>query len=111
MIAIMGTGYAALYASILSYGVDQLSYNDPKLMSFLVLSGTIGVILALPISSFFVNHFNILTALFVGLLILGLLIITIFITLFDKNNTAVKERKKRIWGAITKRTKLYIKKD
>lgn len=86
MIALMGLGYAGLYASILSYGIDQLSYNCPKLMSFMVLAGTIGGVLALPFSSFFVNHFSILTALALGLFILFLVIVCIYFTLKDKNN-------------------------
>ncbi|OGV18414.1 MAG: hypothetical protein A2X47_09790 [Lentisphaerae bacterium GWF2_38_69] len=86
MIAIMGMGYAGLYASILSYGIDQLPYSCPKLMSFMILAGTIGGVLALPFSSFFVNHFSILSALMVGLIILALVIICIYVTLKDKNN-------------------------
>ena len=105
MIALMGMGYAGLYASILSYGLDQLKFNDPKLMSFLVLAGTIGNILALPLSSFFVNKFSILTALFFGFLILGLVIAFIYATLKDKNNPAIENRKHRIWGAISRRSK------
>ena len=109
MIAIMGTGYAALYAAILSYGMDQLSFNSPKLMSLLVLSGTIGVILALPISSFFVHNFGFLTALLVGLVFLGLVIVSIYITLRDKTNPAIEYKKHRLWGAITKRTKVFVR--
>lgn len=86
MIALMGIGYAGLYASILSYGIDQLPYSCPKLMSFMILAGTIGGVLALPFSSFFVNHYSILTALALGLGILFLVIVCIFFTLKDKNN-------------------------
>lgn len=86
MIALMGLGYAGLYASILSYGIDQLPYNCPKLMSFMVLAGTIGGVLALPFSSYFVNHYSILTALALGLGILFLVIVCTYFTLKDKNN-------------------------
>ncbi len=108
MIAIMGTGYAALYASILSYGMDQLSFNSPKLMSILVLSGTIGTILALPLSSFFVHNFGFLTALLIGLVFLALVIVAIYLTLKDKNNHAKEQLKRRNWGAISRRTKILI---
>ncbi|MCP4176447.1 MAG: MFS transporter [bacterium] len=108
MIAIMGIGYAGLYASILSYGIDQLKYNSPQLMSFLVLAGTIGTILALPISSFFVSHFSILSAIFLGFLILGGVVVCVILTLYDKNNIAVEYRKRRLWGAITRRSKIVL---
>ncbi len=108
MIAVMGVGYAALYASLLSYGMDQLSYNNPKLMSLFVLSGTIGTILALPLSSFFVRNFGFLTALLIGLIFLLVLIVSIFMTLKDKNNPAVDQTKQRHWGAITRRTKVFL---
>jgi MFS family permease len=111
LIAIMGTGYAALYASILSYGMDQLLYNSPKLMSILVLSGTMGAILALPLSSFFVNNFGLLTALLIGLVFLVLVIVSIYLTLKDKNNPAIEQVKQRYWGAITRRTKIFIRKN
>ena len=110
LIAIMGCGFAALYASILSYGMDQLPYNSPKLMSLLVLAGTIGVILALPISSFFVHSFGFLTALLVGLIFLVLLIVAIFLTMKDRDNSALTQVKQRNWGSITKRTKILAKK-
>ena len=110
LIAIMGIGYAALYASILSYGMDQLSFNSPKLMSILVLSGTIGVILALPLSSFFVNNFGLSVTLSIGLLFLILVILSIYCTLKDKRNIALNQEKQRNWGAITKRTKIFIRK-
>lgn len=86
MIGLMGLGYAGLYAAILSYGIDQLSYNCPKLISFMVLAGTIGAVLALPVSSFFVNHYSILTALALGLGILFLVIVCIYFTIKDKKN-------------------------
>jgi fucose permease len=108
MIAIMGIGYAGLYASILSYGVDQLKYNDPKLMSLLILASTIGTILAFPISSFFVRHFSILTAIFLGFLILGGVIVCVILTLYDKKNPAIDYKKQRLWGAITRRSKIVI---
>lgn len=111
MIAIMGVGYAGLYASILSYGVDQRAYNDPKLMSFLVLAGTIGSILALPMSSFLVHHISIRAALIGGAVIMGLVILTITLSLYDKSNLAVTYKKIRIWGAISNITCLtFVKK-
>lgn len=109
MIAIMGIGYAGLYASILSYGIDQMPYNCPKLMSFLVLAGTIGAILAMPLSSFFVKHFSILTALFVGLLILGLVIISIYYTLRDKNNPIKDKLSERNLYYLARLMRFYIK--
>jgi len=86
LIALMGIGYSSLYACMLSYGTDQLPFNCPKLMSTLVIAGTIGVILAYPISSFFVNQFSIYIALMFGNIILILLIVSIVLTLFDKKN-------------------------
>jgi MFS transporter, FHS family, glucose/mannose:H+ symporter len=108
LIAIMGAGYAALYASLLSYGMDQLPYNSPKLMSILVLAGTAGTILALPLSSFFVNHFGLLIALLIGLVFIALVIISIYLTLKDKDNRATEHTKRRHWGAISRRTKVFV---
>ena len=89
LIAVMGIGYAALYASLLSYGTDQLPYNCPKLMSIMVLAGSAGAILALPLSSFFVNRFGLLIALMVGLVFIALVIVSIYLTLIDKNNLTI----------------------
>ncbi|MCX5773989.1 MAG: MFS transporter [Fusobacteria bacterium] len=86
LISVMGIGYSSLYACMLSYGTDQLTFNCPKLMSILVICGTIGVVLAYPVSSFFVSKFGIYVALLSGNIILFLLIISIILTLFDKKN-------------------------
>jgi MFS family permease len=110
MIALMGFGYAGLYASILSYGIDQLPYSCPKLMSFLILAGTIGGVFALPFSSFFVNHFSILTALLVGLIILGMVIVCICFTLRDENNSVKDAVGSKDLSYIVRFSRYYIRK-
>ena len=108
MIAIMGIGYASLYASIFAYGMDQIEKSDPQLMSFFIICGTVGNILAMPMSSFFVQKFGILAALILGLIIVGAVVLCIYLTLYDKKNIALTQKKRRIWGAITKRTRILL---
>ncbi len=110
MIALMGLGYAGLYASILSYGIDQLPYNCPKLMSFMVLAGTIGGVLALPFSSFFVNRFSILTALALGLGILFMVIVCIYFTIKDKNNPVKDEKGSKNLKNVVRISRFFIRK-
>jgi len=86
LIIVMGVGYSCLYASTLTYGTDQLNYNCPKLLSFLVICGTIGLILAFPISSIFVHLFSIHTALIFGNVLMIAMILLILLTLFDRKN-------------------------
>ena len=109
-VAVMGLGYASLYASILCYGIDQRRTSDPKLMTFFVLLGTVGNIVALPLSSLFVHLFSLLSALVVGLAMLGLVLVLVFATLYDSRNPALNKRKWRVWGAISRRTKVWIRK-
>ena len=108
IVALMGLGYASLYASIFSYGMDQMDKSCPRVMSFFIICGSIGNILAMPISSFFVNKFSIFIALCFGLGILGLVVLFIFLSLYDKNNNALENKKRRRWGAITRRTRLIM---
>jgi fucose permease len=108
MVALMGLGYASLYASLFSYGMDQLKTSCPKMMSFFIICGSVGNILAMPLSSFFVNKFSIFIALCFGLVILGLVVLFIYLTLYDKSNNALENKKRRRWGAITRRTRLVM---
>ena len=93
IIAITGTGFASLYASLLSYGMEQKTVNDPRLMTTFVAAGSTGIILALPISSFFVHHFGVGIALLSGLIMLLIVVILIIATLFDKTNRLLPKYK------------------
>ncbi len=110
MIAIMGVGYAGLYASILSYGIDQLPYTCPKLMSFIVLCGAAGGVFAIPLSSFFVNHFGLLSGLLVGLAILGLVILCIVGTTKDKRNKVKDSKSSKDFQVLYRYSRCYTNK-
>ena len=86
LIPIMGIGNSCLYASTLAYGTEQLKYNCPKLLSVLVVASNIGLILAFPLSTFFVHNFGMFISLLIGALLMVVLVVVILLTLLDKNN-------------------------
>jgi Flp pilus assembly protein protease CpaA len=63
LMAITGLGYASLYASPMTYGLSQTDGRDPKLMSVIVLASTIEGLLAVPLFSYFVHHYDVSYAL------------------------------------------------
>lgn len=69
--AVMGLGYSGLYATVLSYGTQQVAGPSPRLTTFFLTIGAGGGILALLLSSWLMQLFGVRTVLEVaaGLLI------------------------------------------
>jgi MFS family permease len=80
LMAITGLGYASLYASLMTYGLSQTDGRDPKLMSVIVLASTIGGLLAVPLSSYFVHHYDVSYALWIAIGMQSALFIVILLS-------------------------------
>ena len=89
VISLLGLSNSTLYASILSYGTDQLSTPSSTLMTLFIICGSVGGISAPFITSFIESSMGVFYALLSGNIAITILFIAIFITKFDKKNPVV----------------------
>ncbi|MEG6586107.1 MFS transporter [Dendrosporobacter sp. 1207_IL3150] len=77
--SLMGFGYSGIYASLLSYGTQQLPYPSPKLVTYYITSGSAGAIAGLIVSGLFEQFIGTLACLILSiiamLLVFGLVIL------------------------------------
>ncbi|MCX5773642.1 MAG: MFS transporter [Fusobacteria bacterium] len=85
-VALLGLSHSTLYASILSYGTDQVSSANPSVMMFFVICGSTGGISAPFITSIIENYTSVFYALFLGNIAMIILFVAIYFTKFDKRN-------------------------
>lgn len=85
--AITGIGYSGMYATILTYGTEQLKRHSNKLMTFYITCGSAGGIVATPLSSFIKKNFGITAAITVSFISITTVVLLIFLTVkINKEN-------------------------
>lgn len=82
--AIIGIGYSGMYATILTYGTQQINEHSTKLMTFLITCGSAGSIISTPVSSIIKKNFGITSAIMVSFVAVFLSIVLITFTLKKK---------------------------
>ncbi|MCK5780024.1 MAG: MFS transporter [Psychrilyobacter sp.] len=76
---LLGLGFSSLYPSIVALGTEGRGKVTPSLMTFIMISGSIGGVLYSPISGFINAHYNVETTLSIGVFTTCLMLIISFI--------------------------------
>ena len=79
--AIVGIGYSGMYATILTYGTQQIKEHSNKLMTFYITCGSAGGIAATPLSSIVKKNLGITAAICISFISIGTVVILIILTL------------------------------
>lgn len=82
---VLGIGCAAMFPTLLGYGINNANYSSPKISSFLIMSGSIGASICLFISGFLGQHIDKQVPIILGPILCVIIIILVFITHTRKN--------------------------
>ena len=77
---VLGFGCAAMFPTLLGYGINNANYSSPKISSFLIMSGSIGASICLFISGFLGQHIDKQVPIVLGPILCVIIIILVFIT-------------------------------
>jgi fucose permease len=77
---VLGFGCAAMFPTLLGYGINNANYSSPKISSFLIMSGSIGASICLFISGFLGQHIDKQVPIILGPILCVIIIILVFIT-------------------------------
>ncbi|API85875.1 MFS transporter [Francisella uliginis] len=81
---ILGFGCAAMFPTLLGYGINNANYSSPKISSFLIMSGSIGASICLFISGFLGQHIDKQVPIILGPILCVIIIILVF-TVYVRN--------------------------
>lgn len=82
---VLGFGCAAMFPTLLGYGINNANYSSPKVSSYLIMSGSIGASICLFISGFLGEHIDKQVPIIVGPIFCLIIIVLVFIA-YLKNN-------------------------
>ncbi|WP_150465345.1 MFS transporter [Francisella sp. SYW-2] len=75
---VLGFGCAAMFPTLLGYGINNANYSSPKVSSFLIMSGSIGASICLFISGFLGQHIDKQVPIILGPILCVIIIVIIF---------------------------------
>lgn len=81
---VLGFGCAAMFPTLLGYGINNANYSSPKVSSFLIMSGSIGASICLFISGFLGQHIDKQVPIIIGPVLCVIIIVIIFMAYIRK---------------------------
>ncbi|WP_150467282.1 MFS transporter [Francisella sp. SYW-9] len=81
---VLGFGCAAMFPTLLGYGINNANYSSPKISSFLIMSGSIGASICLFISGFLGQHIDKQVPIILGPILCVIIIVLVF-TVYVRN--------------------------
>lgn len=84
---VLGFGCAAMFPTLLGYGINNANYLSPKVSSFLIMSGSIGASICLFISGFLGQHIDKLVPIIIGPVLCVIIIVIIFMAYIRKSTS------------------------
>ncbi|MEY8714887.1 MFS transporter [Francisella philomiragia] len=84
---VLGFGCAAMFPTLLGYGINNANYSSPKVSSFLIMSGSIGASICLFISGFLGQHIDKQVPIILGPILCVIIIVTIFMVHIRKSTS------------------------
>lgn len=88
---VLGFGCAAMFPTLLGYGINNANYSSPKVSSFLIMSGSIGASICLFISGFLGQHIDKQIPIILGP-VLCVIIIVIILMAHIRKSTSQQNR-------------------
>ncbi|KFJ42055.1 MFS transporter [Francisella philomiragia] len=88
---VLGFGCAAMFPTLLGYGINNANYSSPKVSSFLIMSGSIGASICLFISGFLGQHIDKQVPIILGP-VLCVIIIVIILMAHIRKSTSQQNR-------------------
>ncbi|WP_150463382.1 MFS transporter [Francisella sp. XLW-1] len=84
---VLGFGCAAMFPTLLGYGINNANYSSPKVSSFLIMSGSIGASICLFISGFLGQHIDKQVPIILGPVLCVIIIVIIFMAHIRKSTS------------------------
>ncbi|MBK2095708.1 MFS transporter [Francisella philomiragia] len=84
---VLGFGCAAMFPTLLGYGINNANYSSPKVSSFLIMSGSIGASICLFISGFLGQHVDKQVPIILGPVLCVIIIVIIFMAYIRKSTS------------------------
>ncbi len=84
---VLGFGCAAMFPTLLGYGINNANYSSPKISSFLIMSGSIGASICLFISGFLGQHIDKQVPIILGPILCVIIIVIIFMVYIRKSTS------------------------
>ncbi|AJI53572.1 MFS transporter [Francisella philomiragia] len=84
---VLGFGCAAMFPTLLGYGINNANYSSPKVSSFLIMSGSIGASICLFISGFLGQHIDKQVPIILGPILCVIIIVIIFMVYIRKSTS------------------------
>ncbi|MBK2266987.1 MFS transporter [Francisella philomiragia] len=84
---VLGFGCAAMFPTLLGYGINNANYSSPKVSSFLIMSGSIGASICLFISGFLGQHIDKQVPIILGPVLCVIIIVIIFMAYIRKSTS------------------------
>ncbi|QWU99335.1 MFS transporter [Francisella salimarina] len=84
---VLGFGCAAMFPTLLGYGINNANYSSPKVSSFLIMSGSIGASICLFISGFLGQHIDKQVPIILGPILCVIIIVIIFMAYIRKSTS------------------------
>uniref|UniRef100_B0TW88 Major facilitator superfamily (MFS) transporter family protein n=2 Tax=Francisella philomiragia TaxID=28110 RepID=B0TW88_FRAP2 len=84
---VLGFGCAAMFPTLLGYGINNANYSSPKVSSFLIMSGSIGASICLFISGFLGQHIDKQVPIILGPILCVIIIVIIFMAHIRKSTS------------------------
>lgn len=84
---VLGFGCAAMFPTLLGYGINNANYSSPKVSSFLIMSGSIGASICLFISGFLGQHIDKQVPIIIGPVLCVIIIVIIFMAYIRKSTS------------------------
>lgn len=84
---VLGFGCAAMFPTLLGYGINNANYSSPKVSSFLIMSGSIGASICLFISGFLGQHIDKQVPIILGPILCVIIIVIIFMVHIRKSTS------------------------
>ena len=84
---VLGFGCAAMFPTLLGYGINNANYSSPKVSSFLIMSGSIGASTCLFISGFLGQHIDKQVPIIIGPVLCVIIIVIIFMAYIRKSTS------------------------
>ncbi|MBY7734341.1 MFS transporter [Francisella philomiragia] len=84
---VLGFGCAAMFPTLLGYGINNANYSSPKVSSFLIMSGSIGASVCLFISGFLGQHIDKQVPIILGPILCVIIIVIIFMVHIRKSTS------------------------
>lgn len=84
---VLGFGCAAMFPTLLGYGINNANYSSPKVSSFLIMFGSIGASICLFISGFLGQHIDKQVPIILGSILCVIIIVIIFMVYIRKSTS------------------------